>query len=177
MTSASGDSVAVSAALVVFGATGDLAHRKLYPALESRAERGQLPRRLVVVGVSRTLMSDEDFATEVRNSIAKASDGDAEGRQNVLDQRGVQYHYIAGSFDDDDTFRRLGEVLAACDAQYGTSGNALYYLATIPQLFGTVAAGLGRAGLTEESAGHFRRVVVEKPFGRDLQTSRELDSE
>ena len=177
MTADSGDVVAVSATLVVFGATGDLAHRKLYPALASLSARGQLPRRLAIIGVSRTRMSDEDFATEVRNAIAKASDGDAEGRQNVLDERGVQYRYIAGSFDDDDTFRRLGEVLNARDAEYGTSGNVLYYLATIPQMFATVAAGLRRAGLAEESEGIFRRIVVEKPFGRDLQSSRELDAE
>jgi glucose-6-phosphate 1-dehydrogenase len=177
MTSASSPSVAVSAALVVFGATGDLAHRKLYPALASLAARGQLPRRLAIIGVSRTRMTDEDFATEVRNAIAKASDSDGEGRQNILDERGAQYRYIAGAFDDDDTFRRLGEVLNARDAEYGTPGNVLYYLATIPQMFATVAAGLGRAGLTEESEGNFRRIVVEKPFGRDLQSSRELDAE
>jgi glucose-6-phosphate 1-dehydrogenase len=176
MTVATGDAVAVWTALVVFGATGDLAHRKLYPALASLVERGQLPRRLVVVGVSRTRMSDDDFATEVRNAIAKASNGDA-GRQSLLDERGVQYRYIAGPFDQDDTFRRLAEVLNAFDAQYGTSGNALYYLATIPQMFGTVAAGLRKAGLAEESEGIFRRIVVEKPFGRDLQSSRELDAE
>ncbi|HKH25657.1 MAG TPA: glucose-6-phosphate dehydrogenase, partial [Acidimicrobiia bacterium] len=162
MTTASGEAVAVSAALVVFGATGDLAHRKLYPALASLAHRGQLPRRLVIVGVSRTRMSDDDFSTEVRNAIAKASDGDAEGRQNILDERGVQYRYIAGSFDDEDTFRRIGEVLNASDAQYGTAGNALYYLATIPQMFGAVTAGLRSTGLAEESEGHFRRIVVEK---------------
>src|SRR5512132_1023153 len=128
MTTASGESVAVSAALVVFGATGDLARRKLYPALASLAARGQLPRRLAIIGVSRTRMSDEDFATEVRNAIAKASDSDAERRQNILDERSVQYRYIAGAFDDDDTFRRLGEVLNERDAEYGTSGNVLYYL-------------------------------------------------
>ena len=177
MTADSGDVVAVSATLVVFGATGDLAHRKLYPALASLSARGQLPRRLAIIGVSRTRMSDEDFATEVRNAIAKASDGDAEERQNVLDERGVQYRYIAGSFDDDDTFRRLGEVVNARDAEYGASGNVLYYLATIPQMFATVAAGLRRAGLAEEPEGIFRRIVVEKPFGRDLQSSRELDAE
>ena len=177
MTSASSPSVAVSAALVVFGATGDLAHRKLYPALASLAARGQLPRGLAIVGVSRTLMSDDDFATEVRNAIAKASNGEAEGRQNILDERGVQYRYIVGPFDDDDTFRRLGEVLNEQDAEHGTSGNVLYYMATIPQMFANVAAGVGRAGLAEESEGQFRRVVVEKPFGRDLQSSRELDAE
>jgi glucose-6-phosphate 1-dehydrogenase len=177
MTIASSPSVAVSAALVVFGATGDLAHRKLYPALASLAARGQLPRRLAIVGVSRTRMSDEDFATEVRNAIAKANDGEAEGRQNALDERGVQYRYIAGPFDDDNTFRRLGEVLNERDAEHGAAGNVLYYLATIPQMFANVAAGVGRAGLAEESEGQFRRIVVEKPFGRDLQSSRELDAE
>jgi glucose-6-phosphate 1-dehydrogenase len=177
MTGASSPSVAVSAALVVFGATGDLAHRKLYPALASLAAHGQLPRRLAIIGVSRTLMSDDDFATEVRNAIAKASDNEAEGRQNILDERGVRYRYIAGAFDDDDTFRRLGEVLTEHDAEYGTPGNVLYYLATIPQMFANVTAGLGRTGLAEESEGQFRRIVVEKPFGRDLQSSRELDAE
>jgi glucose-6-phosphate 1-dehydrogenase len=176
-TAGNGDAVATSAALVVFGATGDLAHRKLYPALASLAARGQLPRRLVIVGVSRTRMTDEDFATEVRNSIAKAGEGDTPGRQTALDDRGVKYSYIPGSFDDGQTFRTLGEVLNACDAEYGTSGNALYYLSTIPQLFGKVAAGLGRAGLAEESPDTFRRFVVEKPFGRDLETSRALDAE
>jgi glucose-6-phosphate 1-dehydrogenase len=177
MTTGNGHAVALSTALVVFGATGDLAHRKLYPALASLATRGQLPRRLAVVGVSRTRMSDEDFATEVRNAIAKAGDGEPEGRQTVLDERGVQYRYIAGSFDDDNTYRTLGEVLTACDAQHGTSGNALYYLATIPQLFGRVAAGLGNAGLAEEAPDTFRRVIVEKPFGRDLESSRALDAD
>jgi glucose-6-phosphate 1-dehydrogenase len=177
MTSGDGDAVAVSAALVVFGATGDLAHRKLYPALASLAARNQLPRRLVVVGVSRTRMSDEDFATEVRNSIAKAAGSEAGQRENALDERGVQYRYIAGSFDDEDTFRRLAEVLTACDTAFGTSGNALYYFSTIPQLFGKVAAGLARVGLAEESDGNFRRCVVEKPFGRDPETSRQLDAE
>jgi glucose-6-phosphate 1-dehydrogenase len=177
VTTDSGDSVAVSAALVVFGATGDLAHRKLYPALASLAARNQLPRRLAVIGVSRTRMTDEDFATEVRNSIAKAHGGEAEARQNALDARGVQYHYIAGSFDDEATFRTLGEVLTAFDAEHGTSGNALYYLATIPQMFASVAEGLGRAGLAEEPEGRFRRIVVEKPFGRDLESSRELDAD
>jgi glucose-6-phosphate 1-dehydrogenase len=176
VTPGTSDAVATSAALVVFGATGDLAHRKLYPALAVLAKRGQLPRHFAVIGVSRTQMTDEDFATEVRNSIAKAADGDTAGT-NALDEMGVKYRYIAGRFDDEDTFHRLREVLTACDAQVGTSGNALFYFATIPQLFGTVAAGLARAGLAEETEGNFRRCVVEKPFGRDLETSRQLDAE
>jgi glucose-6-phosphate 1-dehydrogenase len=176
MSERNGDAVPAATAFVVFGATGDLAHRKLYPALASLAATRQLPERLVVVGVSRTRMSDEDFATEIRNSIAKAGEVEP-GGQTPLDERGVGYRYISGSFDDDATFRHVGNVLAACEAEYGTAGNALYYLATIPQMFGRVAAGLGRAGLAQEPPGAFRRIIVEKPFGHDLETSRALDAE
>jgi glucose-6-phosphate 1-dehydrogenase len=176
MAEPSGEAAPPPTVFVVFGATGDLAHRKLYPALASLAANDQLPDRVVVVGVARTQMSDEDFATEVRNSIAKAGEVEPGGR-TVLDERGVGFRYIAGSFDDDKTFRELGTVLAACEAEYRTAGNALYYLATIPPMFARVAAGLGQAGLAEEPAGAFRRIVVEKPFGRDLETSRALDAE
>src|SRR5262249_5119406 len=134
-------------------------------------------RRLAVVGVSRTRMTDDDFASEVRNSIAKAHGGEAEARQNALDDRGAQYRYIAASFDDEQAYRTLGEVLTACNAEYNASGNVLYYLATIPQMFAAVARGLGRAGLAKEPEGEFRRIVVEKPFGRDLESSRRLDAE
>ncbi len=173
MTDVNGDAVAVSTAFVVFGATGDLAHRKLYPAVATLAARGQLPRNMVIVGVSRTRMSDEDFATEVRNAVEKADDG----RQAALDRHGIHYRYIAGAFDDGETFRKLAAVLSDCEARYSTSGNALFYLATIPQLFGKVAAGLGRVGLAQEVPGTFRRIIVEKPFGRDLASSETLDAE
>src|SRR5919197_880351 len=110
MAEPDGEAVPAATAFVVFGATGDLAHRKLYPALASLAETEQLPNRLVVVGVARTQMSDEDFATEVRNSIAKAGEVEPGGR-TVLDERDVGFRYIAGAFDDDDTFREVGAVL------------------------------------------------------------------
>ncbi len=175
MADPDGEAVPAATAFVVFGATGDLAHRKLYPALASLATTDQLPHRLVVVGVARTQMADEDFATEVRNAIAKAGGAEPGGR-TVLDERDVGFRYIAGTFDDEATFREVGAVLAACEAEYGTAGNALYYLATIPQMFGPVAVGLGEAGLAEEPRGAFRRIVVEKPFGRDLASSRALDA-
>jgi glucose-6-phosphate 1-dehydrogenase len=176
MAEPNGEAVPAATVFVVFGATGDLAHRKLYPALASLAATNQLPDRLVVVGVARTQMSDDDFATEVRTSIAKARDVEPGGR-TVLDERGVAFRYIAGTFDDDATYRELGAELAACEAQYGTAGNALFYLATIPQLFGGIALGLGEAGIAREPPGAYRRVVVEKPFGRDLETSRALDAQ
>jgi glucose-6-phosphate 1-dehydrogenase len=155
-----GARVALSAALVVFGATGDLAARKLYPALNRLAERNQLPREFAVVGVARTEMTDRDFAARVPELAA----------------RGVAFSYVAGSFEDPDTFRRLAEVLGECDVRHGTLGNRLYYLATVPSAFARVAAGLGHAGLAEEPAGTFRRLVIEKPFGRDLASAEELDA-
>ncbi|MGZ6994073.1 MAG: glucose-6-phosphate dehydrogenase [Acidimicrobiia bacterium] len=156
-----GASVALSAALVVFGATGDLATRKLYPALARLAERNQLPQRFAVLGVARTEMSDEDFAR----------------RAPELAARGVAFHYVAGSFDDSDTFIRLKELLDACDVRHGTAGNRLYYLATVPTAFTTVAAALGANGMAEEPPGTFRRLIIEKPFGRDFETARALDDQ
>ena len=106
------ESVAVSCALVVLGATGDLAQRKLYPALAALASRGQLPRRLVVVGVARTAMSDDEFAA----------------RMPGLAERGVTFRYVAGSFDDPGTFGALAAVLETCDLLSSAAilGNPFY---------------------------------------------------
>ncbi len=160
-TTTSETRVAPSAALVVFGATGDLASRKLYPALSQLAERGHLPKRFAVVGVARTEMSDEDFAQ----------------RAPALAERGVDFRYVAGSFDEAETFSRLKETLDACDVTNDTGGNRLYYLATVPTAFAKVACALGAAGLAEEPPGTFRRLVIEKPFGRDLESAQELDAD
>jgi glucose-6-phosphate 1-dehydrogenase len=154
-----GEHVALSSVMVVFGATGDLASRKLYPALLALSDRNQLPQKFAVVGVARTEMSDDDFAQ----------------RAPELAARGVAFHYVAGSFDDPATFARLKEALDACDVRHGTAGNRLYYLATVPSGFPKVTAGLGAAGMAEEPEGTFRRLVIEKPFGRDLASAEALD--
>ncbi len=156
-----GARVATSAVLAVFGATGDLASRKLYPALTQLAKRNQLPRQFAIVGVARTQMSDEDFAA----------------RAPELAAHGVMFRYVAGSFEEQDTFVRLCEVLEVCDVQAGTQGNRLYYLATVPTAFAKVAKGLGAVGLNQEPEGTFRRLVIEKPIGRDLVSAEQLDHE
>ena len=175
--SAPGDRVAVSASLVVFGATGDLAHRKLYPALASLANAGQLPGRLTVVGNARRAISNEEFAEDVRNAVEKAGDGDSPGRRDALDQLGVRFRFVPGSVDDADTFQQLRAELEDIDAGRDGGGNVLYYLSTVPSVFGTIASGLGKAGLAHEPPGTFRRIVVEKPFGRDVETARHLDDQ
>ena len=167
------DRVALSGVVVVFGATGDLAARKLYPALAALAGRGQLPRRLAVVGLARTAVSDEQFAARVHGAIRAA--GVSAQECSAFEQQDVRFHFVAGSFDEPDTFRRLAEVLEECDARHGTAGNRLYYLSTVPQAFPTVVAGLGGAGLATEPAGTFRRLVIEKPFGRDAATAEALN--
>jgi glucose-6-phosphate 1-dehydrogenase len=166
-----GDSVAVSASLVVFGATGDLAHRKLYPALAWLAERGHLPARLTIVGNARREMTDDEFAADVHAAIEKA-----EAPVDALARRDVQFRFVAGPVDADDTFARIRRALEESDTRHGGVGNVLYYLSTVPAVFGTIAAGLGRAGLAAEPPGTFRRFVVEKPFGRDVRTAAELDA-
>ncbi len=167
------DRVAVGVALVVMGATGDLAHRKLYPALASLAAEGRLPGHLSLIGVSRTVMSDDDYRDEILKSVAAVEGGPGPG---ALEARDLRCRYVSGSFDDPETFRRLAEKLEESDREQGTAGNRLYYLATVPSLFAPAVEGLGAAGLTAERDGTFVRVVVEKPFGRDLESAKALDA-
>ena len=170
----SGDSRLPSgAALVVLGATGDLAHRKLYPALGSLAARGQLPAHFAIIGMARTELSDADFRAELIGSVAKAHP-DAVAPLEALD---LTVNYVTGGFDDRDAFSRLARVLDDCDRDCGTCANRAFYLATIPQLFEPVIAGLSGAGLTDDRDGDpgFTRIVVEKPFGRDLASARQLN--
>jgi glucose-6-phosphate 1-dehydrogenase len=168
-----GPHVALSCALVVFGAKGDLAHRKLYPALAALAGRHQLPRRFALVGVARTEMDDEELADRVHKAIVDAAESPEEIA--AFDQLEVCIRYVAGDADDPATYTELSKVLDSCDAVHGTAGNRLYYLSTIPQLFPVIVEHLGAAGLGEEPPGTFRRLVIEKPFGHDLQSAIELN--
>jgi glucose-6-phosphate 1-dehydrogenase len=171
-----GERVAVSAVLVVFGATGDLAHRKLYPALASLAGRNRLPARLTIVGNSRREMSDDQFGEEVRTAIEKAGDGNSGEARDVLDRHGVRFRFVSGSVTAPATFTHLRSAVVESERGQG-AGNVLFYLSTAPSMFGTIATRLGEAGLADEPPGTFRRLVVEKPFGRDLFSSEELDRE
>ncbi len=168
-----GERVALSAALVVFGATGDLAARKLYPALAALAGRRALPHRLALVGVARTEMDDEDLRERVRKAIFDAVKTPEE--MAAFEALDICVRYVAGDADDPTTYERLSEVLDECDQRHGTAGNRLYYLSTIPQLFPAIVGGVGSAGLAEEPPGTFRRLVIEKPFGHDLHSATELN--
>ena len=170
-----GERVALSAALVVFGATGDLAGRKLYPALATLAATRQLPSRFALVGVARTEMDDHELAERVRKAMVEAEKSPEEIA--AFDELEMCIRYVAGNADDPATYERLSTVLDECDTRHGTAGNRLYYLSTIPQLFPVIVSHLGTAGLGEEPPGTFRRLVIEKPFGHDLESAVALNDD
>jgi len=160
-------------ALVVMGASGDLAHRKLYPALGSLAARSQLPAHFALVGVARTEYDDDDFRATVVDAV-KAAHPDAAAK---FDRHDFACRYISGNFDDPGTFTRLKKVLEELDGSAGIGARRVFYLSTIPQLFEAAISGLRDAGLgsADEVEDGFNRVVIEKPFGHDRASAVELN--
>jgi glucose-6-phosphate 1-dehydrogenase len=155
--------------LTVFGASGDLTSRKLLPALERLSRRRLLQPGFAVLGVARTPLDDQGFRDLMMSSVPDAGSG---WEEVVKHSR-----YLTGDYDDPDTFVRLREQLDDLDAELGHPGNRTYYLATIPAVFEEVAAGLGAAGLNlPPNPDAAVRLVIEKPFGRDLESARHLDA-
>ena len=157
-------------AMVIFGASGDLTGRKILPALARLADRGVLDDGFTVIGVARTEWSDDDFRAHVAESTP---DGGPKWR--ALTER---FKYVTGEYDHPDTFDLLKTHLDEADQVDGTDGNRLYYLATIPSVFGLVAGALAKHGCSGPGeGGSFARVVVEKPFGRDLDSALALNDQ
>lgn len=155
-------------AMVIFGASGDLTGRKILPALARLADRGVLDDGFTVIGVARTEWSDDEFRSHVAESTP-----DAGPKWRALTER---FKYITGEYDHPETFDQLKAHLDEADTIDGTDGNRLYYLATIPSVFGLVAQALATHGCNGPGeGGTFARVVVEKPFGRDLASALELN--
>ncbi|PWC45777.1 glucose-6-phosphate dehydrogenase [Azospirillum sp. TSO22-1] len=162
-------------AIVIFGAAGDLAKRLLIPALYNLAARGLLSDRFAIVGVSRNAMSDEAFRAAIGEGLREfATEAVVPGVADAL--LGRLFH-VAGDFADAETCRRLRDRLAVATTRFETDGNALFYLATPPSAFGPIVRNLGAAGLVREEGGAWRRVIVEKPFGTDLPSARNLNAE
>lgn len=161
---------------VLFGATGDLAHRKVFPALYQLWRTNLLPHEFQIVAVGRRPYDDDSFRSEIARSLEKYSRVPVEERvsRNLLGR--LSYHQ--GDFADEATFDRLTDRLAEIDETSGTMGNRLYYLATQPSAFPQVVGELGRCGLDHERhEGGWRRIVIEKPFGRDLESAIRLNRE
>jgi glucose-6-phosphate 1-dehydrogenase len=157
--------------LTIFGATGDLCRRKLLPALYNLAHEGALPERFNLIGVSRRNQPDDDFREFARDAIGQFSRRDPDA--TVLDGLLGRMRYIGFSFDDQEGYSKLGQAIEELDEAAGQPLNRDYYLSTAPEYFPVISRALGVAGLHHHEDVDVR-VVIEKPFGTDLQSAREL---
>jgi glucose-6-phosphate 1-dehydrogenase len=160
--------------LVIFGATGDLAHRKLLPALYNLAHEGQLPERFEMVGVGRRDQEHADFRDAVTDSIRHYSRRTPD--ENVLKGLLADTRYVQGNFDDDHVYAELDRTLKEFDEQAGRPLERVFYLSTAPEFFPLIAEKLGAAGLSRGDTAEIR-IVIEKPFGYHLASARQLNSD
>ncbi len=159
--------------MVIFGAAGDLTRRKLLPALYNLKTNGLLPREFAVIGVARREQSHEAFRAEQSAAVAEFNRQPVDPASWDELRQGLYYH--TGEFSDPATYSQLGDLLAEVAKRHGTEGNVIFYLAVPPQYFEEVVRRLGEAGLVRENGG-WRRVIIEKPFGRDLASARALNA-
>jgi glucose-6-phosphate 1-dehydrogenase len=158
---------------IIFGASGDLTHRLLVPALYNLGVAGLLPKAFALIGVARSPSSNDAFRDGLAKSLAKFS-------TRPLDERVVKellscVAYVQGDPDDNETYKKLGKELARIEHERGTQANRFFYLATPPAAFAPIGCHLGQSGLAREEKGAWRRVVIEKPFGTDLATAHALN--
>lgn len=159
--------------MVVFGASGDLTKRKLIPALCNLASEGLLPKQFAVIGFSSSAMTTEAFRTLLTDEIKQFATTPV--KPEVWDWLVQRIYFLQGEFEDATAFERLRAQLEAVDVEQRTRGNRFFYLAVAPRFFGGIVQQLGAAGLAKESEGRFARVIVEKPFGKDLDSARQLN--
>ena len=160
--------------MVIFGASGDLTKRKLIPALYNLAKDNLLSREFAVIGSARAEMTHEQFRETLSQEIRRFATSEIDPDLWQWFER--RLYYVRGDVNDPASYQRLKEQLAAVDRDHGTQGNYFYYLATAPNFFATVVKQLGAAGLVQENEG-WRRVIIEKPFGRDYESARDLNKE
>jgi glucose-6-phosphate 1-dehydrogenase len=160
-------------AMVIFGASGDLTKRKLLPSLYHLAKKNLLPEDFALVGCAIDEIGREEYCKLVQSDLQEF--GGAPMKCKFCDWLLERLYYLRGDFQQPETFQNLRTLLETVDKEHNTGGSYLYYLATAPTLFGDIVEQLGHAGLAEETDGRWRRVVFEKPFGRDLESARALN--
>src|SRR3712207_2581007 len=153
-------------AVVIFGASGDLAKRKLIPALYRLVQERLVPAEFAVVGAARTEMSHDDFRAKMREGVSQFAEGGL-GDGMVWESFAQKLYYCPVNTATPEHFQNLGALLQQIDSERGTQGNRLFYLSTSPTLYSEAVAQLGRAGLAKSERG-WVRVIIEKPFGTDL---------
>ena len=161
--------------LVMFGITGDLARHKLLPAIYDLANRGLLSPSFSLVGVGRRSWSDDELRAYVEQAVRAGAR--TSWHQAIWDQLAAGMRFVEfSSFEDDDAYSRLTDVVVGLDTTRGTSGNRAFYLSIPPGWFPAVTQRIAASGLVDESPGSWRRVIIEKPFGHDRTSAARLDT-
>jgi len=161
--------------MVIFGAAGDLTRRKLIPSLYNLAKYNLLSREFAVIGIARNPMSTDEFRAKLMQDLKEFAQEPIDSDLQEWFERRV--FYITGEFGDASTYHQLKDLLQKVDKDYGTHGNCFYYLATAPDFFAPIVEQLASTGLVTEEHQQWRRVIVEKPFGRDLESARALNQQ
>src|SRR5271170_3844850 len=168
--------------MVIFGAGGDLTKRLLIPAIYNLAKDKLLSDTFAIIAADRTPKPPEAYRDSLADGVRSfVSDTASGGTTEPFDTKtwdviASRITHFAGDFTTAETYARLGDLLKTTEGQFKTGGNVLFYLAVASQLFGTIVERLGEAGLTEEKQGAWRRVIIEKPFGTDLDTAKALNA-
>ncbi|MDO4017688.1 glucose-6-phosphate dehydrogenase [Clavibacter michiganensis] len=166
--------IAGPSSLIIFGVTGDLSRKKLMPAVYDLANRGLLPPGFALIGFARRDWEDQDFEQVVYEAVKQYSRTKFD--EDVWRQLAQGIRFVQGTFDDDEAFQTLKDITEELDRERGTMGNHAFYLSIPPKSFPLVTEQLRRSGLADQKESHWRRVVIEKPFGSDLKTARELNA-
>jgi glucose-6-phosphate 1-dehydrogenase len=169
------DRISDPCSIVFFGASGDLFKRMLLPAVYSLRMHGTLPNDFAVVGVSRAEYTDETFRDYCKEQLEQFAPADQKPQGAMWEDFAKRLSYIAGEFDDHKTYGELAKQIADNDKDLGTKSNRLFYLSTPPSVFPTIIDLLGEADLNQQHDG-WARIIVEKPFGTDLESARELQT-
>ena len=172
-----------SATMTIFGAGGDLTKRLIMPALYNLVRADKLPDEFAVIGVDHNDQTTDAWRqnlTETMQAFARA--GEREGKGEAIDKQAWSWlvdrmHYMRGDFTQPETFSQLGKLLADQQKRQNGNANVLFYLAVADRFFGPVVEQLGRAGLTRQSEGAWRRVIIEKPFGHDFASAEALNAQ
>ncbi len=159
--------------LVIFGATGDLTSRKLIPAIYSLKEQNLLPERFALIGCGRTEITPDVFRQMMEEAILEYTEEEIKSREKIT-RFAANFSYKRIAYDNPDDYRDLRKIISETGSALEIGDNLIFYMATPPSLYEVIATNISSAGLTEQKSG-FRRIIIEKPFGYDLQSGRKLN--
>src|SRR5579859_2139712 len=175
MNHVSANPVAAPCVMVIFGATGDLTKRKLIPALCNLAADKLLSKQFAIIGFAGNDFDTESFRKDLAQEIPKYSATKIDPA--IWAWFTERIYYVKGDFQDGEAYKRLAKQIEDVDKQHNTGGNKFFYLAVAPRFFSVIVKQLGQVGLTKQENGRWARVIVEKPFGHDLESAKQLNQD